>query len=150
MTTFYDLTQTIKTQLLLDDYCNTVNFGNIDEVLLNKQDIYPYSHLILNSAEYEGKVIRFNVSVICMDIVDISNDTTTDIFIGNDNLHDVLNTQLAVITRLLDVLRKGSSANTFMLSDTANLEHFTDRFEHGVAGWTATFDITIQHGMTKC
>ena len=150
MTSFYDVTQTIKDQLLLDDNCNTVNFGNIDDVLLNKQDIYPYSHLILNQATYEGKLMRFNLSVICMDIVDISNDTTTDIFLGNDNLHDVLNTQLAVITRLLEVLRKSSTANTFMLDGNATLENFTDRFEHGVAGWTATFDIVINHAMTKC
>lgn len=150
MTTFYDLIETLKDQLELDDFVNTVNFGGIDDVLLQKQDIYPYSHILLNNATYEGAIIRFNMSVICMDIVDITNDAVTDIFVGNDNLHDVLNTQLAVITRLLEVLRRGDDANTFYLGDAPSLEHFTDRFEHGVAGWTATFDISIKHSMTRC
>ena len=105
---------------------------------------------ILNGATYEGNLLRFDVSVIAMDIVDISNDKTTDIFIGNDNLQDVLNTQLAVLVRLLEVLRRGENANTFRLDGTPSFEHFTDRFEHGVAGWTVTLDIVVPHGMTIC
>lgn len=150
MRAFYEITQTIKNTLLLDEFCNTVNFGGIDEVLLSKQDIYPYSHLILNGATYEGNTLRFDISVIAMDIVDISNDKTTDIFIGNDNSQDVLNTQLAVLVRMLEVLRRGENANTFKLDGTPSFEHFTDRFEHGVAGWTVTFDIVVPHGMTIC
>ncbi len=149
MTVFYDLLDLIKDQLELDDFVNTVNFGSVDDVLLEKQDIYPYSHIILNSATHEGSYYRFNLSVIAMDIVDISKDEVTDIFIGNDNLHDVLNTQLAVLTRMIEVIRKDAST-TVQLDGNPTLEHFTDRFEHGVAGWTATFDILMRHDMTKC
>lgn len=150
MTVFYDILDTLKTNLEADTFVNTVNFGGIDDVLLQKQDIYPYSHILLNSATYDGALIRFNFSVITMDIVDVSNDSVTDIFIGNDNLHDVLNTQLAVQTRLLEVLRRGDDHWTYNFDGTADLEHFTDRFEHGVAGWTSTFDLVAKHGMTKC
>lgn len=150
MNGFYYLLDTLKTQLELDDFVNTVNFGGIDEVLLQKQDIYPYSHILLNQATYEGSYIRYNVSVIAMDIVDISKTEVTDIFIGNNNLHDVLNTQEAVLVRMLEVFRRNTEATTLMLDGTPTLEHFTDRFEHGVAGWTATFDVLIKHGMTRC
>lgn len=150
MTVFYDLLDKIKTQLQADDFVNTVNFGGIDDILLQKQDIYPYSHILINSATYEGATIRFNMSVISMDIVNISNDEVTDIFVGNDNLHDILNTQLAVQTRMLEVLRRGADYHTYFFDGNADLEHFTDRFEHGVAGWTSTFDILVNHAMTKC
>ena len=147
MTVFYDILDTIKTQLEADDFVNTVNFGGVDEALLEKKDMYPYSHLILNSADLDGAIFRFNFSIIAMDIRDISNDETTNIFIGNDNLHDILNTQLAVLTRLKMVL---DSNDSFTIDGNTTFEHFTDRFEHGVAGWTMTFDILIKHNMTRC
>ncbi|BCV04549.1 MAG: hypothetical protein CM15mV88_380 [Caudoviricetes sp.] len=35
-----------------------------------------------------------------MDVVNEYKDETTDIFVGNDNEQDVLNTQLAVINKI--------------------------------------------------
>ena len=46
---FYKLTQEIKTALLEDVNVNTVTIGDITDVNLNKQDIFPLSHLIINS-----------------------------------------------------------------------------------------------------
>ena len=40
---FYQLTETIKAQLLADVNCNTVTTGDIYDVNLNKQDIFPLS-----------------------------------------------------------------------------------------------------------
>ena len=36
-----------------------------------------------------------------MDLVDISNEQTTDLYRGNDNRQDILNTQLALATRVI-------------------------------------------------
>ena len=133
---FYQVTETIKNQLLADVNVNTVTTGDITKIDLSKQTMFPLSHIIVNNVNNEDNVLRFSISVLSMDIVDVSKEAVVDIFVGNDNEQDILNTQLAVITRLLEVLRKGSSANTFMLDGNATLENFTDRFEHGVAGWT--------------
>ena len=43
-----------------------------------------------------------------MDIVDQSKDEVTDVFVGNDNEHDILNTQLAVLNKLIELLRSGT------------------------------------------
>lgn len=47
-----------------------------------------------------------HVSIVAMDIVDISKSEATDIFIGNDNEQDVLHTQLAVLNRAYEMLRR--------------------------------------------
>ena len=94
---FYLLTETIKTNLLADENVNTVTTGDITKIDLSKQTIYPLSHIIINNVSQEDQILRFNISVFCMDIVDVSKEETTDIFRGNDNEHDVLNTQLQLL-----------------------------------------------------
>ena len=95
---FYLITQTIKDQLLLDENVNTVTTGDLTEIDLSKQTIFPLSHVIINSATIQEQVIRFNITVLAMDIVDFSKDETTDIFVGNNNEQDVLNLSLIHIS----------------------------------------------------
>ena len=151
MSTFYEITQVIKNKLQEDLFVNTVTTGDIFKVDLNKQTIFPLSHIIVNSVSYQGPVLNYNISILCMDIVDESKSKTTDIFLGNDNEQDVLNTQLAVANRFLEVLRRGALAEDYeLVNGTAKIEFFTERFENKIAGVTFTFDIAIENKMTKC
>ena len=151
MSTFYEITKVIKDQLQLDPFVNTVTTGDIFKVDLNKQTIFPLSHIIVNSVSYAGPVLNYNISILSMDIVDESKSKVEDIFLGNDNEQDVLNTQLAVANRFLEILRRGALAEDYeLVNNNASIEFFTERFEHKIAGVTFTFDIAIQNSMTKC
>ncbi len=148
---FYQITTTIKEQLYKDIFVNTVSSGDIFEIDLNKQTIFPLSHIIVNNAQYNGNTWIFNISVLCMDIVDFSKTEQTDQFLTNDNEQDVLHTQLMVINRLLEVLRRGSLYDDlYQLQGTPNCEPFVDRFENRIAGWTVTFDVMVANEMTSC
>ena len=103
MTAYYDILTTIKAQLDADVFVNTVTQGDIFDVDLSKQTIFPLSHIMVNSVNRESNTLRFSVTVMCMDIVDKSKTETTDIFRGNDDEQDVLNTQLAVALRMLEI-----------------------------------------------
>ena len=147
---YYEITQAIKDQLKEDIFVNTVTIGDIFKVDLNKQTIFPLSHIIINSATYNGPTWNYNISILCMDIVDESKSLTTDIFLGNDNEQDVLNTQLMVVNRFLEVLRRGKFGDDYELINTPSVEFFTERFENKIAGITLTFDIVIANEVTKC
>lgn len=148
---FYNITTKIKETLALDDFVNTVTYGDIFEIDLNKQDIFPLSHFIVNSATLNGSVWQFSMSLLCMDIVDESKEDVTDKFLGNDNEQDVLNTQMAVINRLLELLRRGDlHTDLYQLEGSPTIEPFVDRFDNKLAGWTLTFDVLIPNGMTIC
>ena len=148
---FYQITTTIKDQLYKDAFVNTVSSGDIFEIDLNKQTIFPLSHIIVNNATYNGNTWLFNISVLCMDVVDFSKTEQTDQFLTNDNEQDVLHTQLMVINRLLEVLRRGSLYDDlYQLQGTPNCEPFVDRFENKIAGWTVTFDVMVANEMTSC
>jgi len=151
MSTFYEITKVIKDQLETDLFVNTVTIGDIFKVDLNKVTIFPLSHIIINSVSYQGSILNYNISVLCMDIVDASKELVTDTFVGNDNEQDVLNTQLTVANRFLDVLRRGTLSNTYeLVNDSASIEFFVERFEHKIAGVTVTFDVSIRNPMTIC
>jgi hypothetical protein len=106
---------------------------------------------MVNNATFESNVIRYNISIIAMDIVDISKDETTDIFIGNDNEQDVLNTQITMLNRLYDKLLRGDYfTNLGIIDGNPSLEPFIERFENNLAGWTMTFDYLIGNEMTVC
>ena len=150
---FYQITQAIKDQLLADKNVNTVTSGDITRIDLSKQYMYPISHLIVNnvSNEGEGNVLRFSMSVLSMDVVDVSKEETVDIFIGNNNEQDILNTQLAVLNKLVQVLRGGTlHTNKYQLDGNPSFEPFYDRFENEVAGFALTFDVIVENDITLC
>jgi hypothetical protein len=148
---FYQLTETIKQQLLADVNINTVSTGDITDVNLNKQDIFPLGHILINSVTDEEQVLRFNITVIAADIVDQSKELTLDRFTGNNNEQDILNTQLAVLNKLIQVLRKGQLyIDKYQLEGNPTCEPFYDRFENMLAGWSCTMDVLIHNDITIC
>lgn len=148
---FYNLTDKLKEELIKDPFVNTVTYGNIFEVDLNKQTIFPLSHFIVNNVVDRGQTLLFNISLLCMDLVDESKDDITDNFLGNDNEQDVLNTQLAVANRIGAMLKRGDLYRTkYQLDGDVSLEPFVDRFDNKVAGWTATFNVVIPNEITIC
>lgn len=151
MTGFYNLTDKLKDALIAEPFVNTVTFGSLNDVDLNKQTIFPLCHLIVNNTTVRSSTLVFNVSILAMDIVDISKEETTNIFVGNNNEQDVLNTQLTLLTRIINTLQRGTLfSELYQVEGDVNCEPFVDRFENKLAGWAATFDVLVQNDMTIC
>ncbi len=151
MTGFYNVTKKIKDALNAEPFVNTVSYGSLDDVDLNKQTIFPLSHIIVNNCNVASNTMTFNISILAMDIVDESKDEVTDIFVGNDNEQDVLNTQLEVINRVVAILQRGDLyTDLFQVDGAVGCEPFVDRFENKLAGWVATFDVLVKNDMTVC
>ena len=91
------------------------------------------------------------MTVFFMDLVDVSNSEDESFFLGNDNTQDILNTQLALATRVIQLLRKGDLyRDEFEIVGDASCEPFTERFENRLAGWAVTFTINTKTEMTIC
>ena len=151
---FYNLSNKIRETLQLDEFVNTVTYGDLMEVDLNKQTIFPLSHFMISGATMQSNVWNFSVSLLCMDIVNESKNYADGIpgeFRGNNNEQDVFNTQLAVANRLLELLLRGDLyVDKYQLDGNPTLEPFVDRFENKLAGWTVTFNVLIPNDMTIC
>lgn len=151
ITAFYTILDTIKDKLLDDINVNTVTTGDITDIDLSKQTIFPLSHIIINNVTPQEQVLSFNITVMSMDIVDINKENKTDLFTGNNNEHDVLNSQLAVLNRLIVLLRGGTLyRDRYQLDGDPSCEPFYERFENQLAGWACTMDILIENNVSNC
>jgi hypothetical protein len=156
MKEFYDLIDTIYTELNSSDFVSTVTFGNIMDVDLSKQSIFPLSHINIQDAIFSDHIITFTIQVIAMDIVDESKEdrfgSSSVPYKGLDNKHDVLNTQLAVINRLQSKLRRGDlNDNNYVLDSDATATLFEDRFENLLTGWALNLKVSIPNNVvTVC
>lgn len=151
MTGYYTILDKLKTHFDADHIVNTVTQGDIFQVDLNKQTIFPLTHIMVNSSTLTPNTQTFNVSILAMDIVDISKTEVTDLFQENNNELDVLNTQHAVLNRAYQKMLHGNLwDDLFVIENNPSLEPFTERFENYLAGWTMTFDIVVPNEMTIC
>lgn len=144
---FYNITTAIKDHLQANTHINTVTLKTLNEVDLNKRTIFPLAHILVGGATFLDNIIQFEVTVSCMDIVDVSKlnvKDTEEPFFGNDNKQDILNTMLTVVNGLNLALKKGDLADDlYFLNGTATADPFEDRFENLLAGWSIVFTIDI-------
>ena len=91
------------------------------------------------------------MTILACDIVDQSKDLTVDRFVGNNDVQDILNTQLAVLNRLTQRLRMGTLyTDMYQLDGNPTLTPFYDRFENQLAGWSATITVMIYNDIYIC
>jgi hypothetical protein len=148
---FYNITQVIKNALIADVNINTVSSGSISNLNLNKQDIFPLGHVLVNSVIDEENVLRFDLTIIACDIVTQSKDETLDNYVGNNNEQDILNTQLVVLNILVQRLRKGNlHQDKYQLENNPTLTPFFDRFENMLAGWQLDCQVLIHNDINIC
>lgn len=150
-TAFYDMTSKLEEILLQDENVSTVTYGDITDVATNKTTIFPLSHFVVNGVDIKDQVFTFNITLACMDIIDQTNKSTTDLFNGNDNQMDIFNTQLAVVSRAMKLFKRYNIRNNgFQLEGDPRAESFTHRFEDDVAGWDITFEVNVIQDMQVC
>lgn len=151
MNGFYYVIHKLRDYIKETGFVNSVSTGDIFEVDLVKQTIYPLSHIIVNNASPKEFVTSYNISILFMDIVEISKDLPVNLFDNNTNMLDILNDQITIAQRLVSSLKRGDLfSNLIQIDGDPLCEPFTDRFENKVAGWTLTFDIIVPNDMTIC
>ena len=145
MIEFYQLLENIKTHLRANPNVTTVTFGDIMDVDLNKTTIFPLAHIMVSNIAFQDHILNATVELLLLDIVDDNRKPNQfDEFYNNDNLQDVMNTQLSVGNILQSSLRRGELfSNRLQLLTDVSARPFYDRFENQLAGWALTFSIQL-------
>ena len=82
--------------------------------------------------------MEYRLNLVAADIVDIiDEDLGVEDYYGNDNTQDVMNTQLKIMTELVNALRKLDlvGTNFTRMQDEPVATPFKDRFDNVIAGW---------------
>jgi len=152
MTQFYDILDKIKERLRLNPNVFSVTYGDITKVDLDKTTIFPLSHLNISNAIIGEHTVSFTLQLLCVDIVDYNKDSSPDDeFYGNDNMQDILNTQLQVVNDVIAQLRRGTLfTDRLQVLGEVTVQPFMDRFENELAGWGADIVIEMPNDISIC
>ena len=152
MTHIYDILDTIKDELLSSPSVNTVTYGDIADVDLDKTTMFPLSHILIDNVTYGERIVSVNIKLLCADIIDYNTKKADfELFYGNDNLHDVLNTQFQVINSLIMKLMRGSLfKDNYQVTTQPVAEPFKERFSNELAGWSTNIVIDLPNGISIC
>ena len=152
MTQFYDILDKIKEELRLNPNVFSVTYGDITKVDLDKTTIFPLSHLNISNATIREHTISFTLQLLCVDIVDYNKESNPDDeFYGNDNMQDILNTQLQVVNDIVSKLRRGDLfTDRLQVVEDVSVQPFMDRFENELAGWGANIIIEMPNDISIC
>ena len=152
MTHVYDILDVLKEELRSSPSVNTVTYGEVSDLDLDKTTMFPLSHLLIENVSYNERTINFRIRVLCADIVDYNKKPSEfDDFYGNDNLHDVMNTQFEVINTLIMKLMRGDLFNArYQVNTSPVAEPFKERFNNVLAGWSVDIDIEVPNGASIC
>ena len=145
MRAVYEVLDKIKDKLRQSPNIQTVSFGDIMEVDLNKTTMYPLAHIGMGDVSFQEHTLQINLNLLLLDIVDDNRDPSTeDEFYGNTNLQDILNTLLAEANILVSDLRRGSGfTELFQIESNVTAQPFLDRYENQLAGWAV--DIVVSY-----
>jgi len=152
MTQFYDILDKIKDELRMNPNVFSVTYGDITKVDLDKTTIFPLSHLNISNAIIGERTVSFTLQLLCVDIVDYNKDSSPDDeFYGNDNMQDILNTQLQVVNDIIAQLRRGTLfTDRLQVLGDVTVQPFMDRFENELAGWGADIVIEMPNDISIC
>lgn len=151
MKVYHDLNQKLKDELTNNALINQVTFGDIAEVDLLKQNIFPLAHVTIASGVMDSSTTDVEVSILFLDVVDESNEDETDYYFGTDNEHDIINNMLAAASKTFQEIKRGTLYNQgYQAEETAAIEFFAERFEDKLAGVSITFNVTLQNNIELC
>lgn len=151
MTGYYTLTKALKDHFDNDVLVNTVTNGDIFDIDLSKQTIFPLVHTMVTQAQFQSNIQRFTLTLFCMDIADsvkVEDDTKWE---TKDNTNDALNSTLQILNRAYQMLLHGALHDlNYHVENNPVCEPFTERFENNLVGWAMTLQIICPNDMTIC
>lgn len=148
----YDILDVLRDELRSHPAVNTVSYGDITDLDLDKTTMFPLSHLLIDNASYGERTITFSIKLLCADMVDYNqSESQFDEFYGNDNLHDVMNTQFQVINSLITKLMRGDLfKSNYQVTSTPSAEPFKESYGNVLAGWSTVIQIEVPNGISIC
>lgn len=135
----YNVLIKVREILEADALITTVTDGDIFEVDLSKQTIFPLAHFMLGNVTQQDYAVTFQISVMFADIIDEDDS----------NYRDVWNRTLTSARVFVEQLRRGDTHN-FDIEEEVTHEPFRDRFTNKLGGFMTTVNIQVPNETAIC
>jgi hypothetical protein len=135
----YNVLAKVREILEDDALITTVTDGDLFEVDLSKQTIFPLAHFMLGNVTQSDYTISFELSVMFADIIEEDDS----------NYRDVWNRTLTSARLFVETLRRGDLDNFEIDGDVVH-EPFRDRFTNKLGGFMTTVNIIVPNETAIC
>jgi hypothetical protein len=151
----YTLVDSIRLEFENNPFVNSVTLGTLTEVDLQKMTIFPMAHIILNQVTHNDYNLSFDITIVNLDIVNISKDEAIQVgdngYYGNDNIMYIWTNQLYVINRLVAKLKQGRYNDIVIQLDGEPVSQAIKyEYENMLAGYETTLTISLPNDINKC
>lgn len=146
---YYTIVKLIADRLKSGGF-KTVTFGEIDEVDLQRQGIFPCAHIIPETSGIARQPFTYQFTIVAFDLVLFPKGNLTDEvepFFGQDNTQDVLSDIHYRLSRFAEYLKRGMDDYEIAEID---IDPFKERWESLVAGWTLSLTISARNYASIC
>lgn len=152
---YYNLLDYFKTIMDNHPSIQIVTQGLIQEFDTREFPQYPVGNVSVLSSNFIGTVTEWGIQLTLADKIknknnesDPSTNNQTIPFYGVDDVVDIHANTLAIINDLTSFTQR--SVDGFEILDSVLCEPFEDRFNNGLAGWVATFTLTVHNDRNIC
>jgi hypothetical protein len=157
MQTYYSFTQFFNNVALAHPNITTFTIGDIYNVDLAKQSLYPLCHLIVNNVTVGEGLMTYNVNLMVMDrVVDVTEDSSGifNSIVKNyktiTNAQDVLNTSLMTLNDIVSYIQRNAQSMDYNIYVDTVCTPFEERFDNLLTGWQSVLNITVGNPNNAC
>ena len=156
-TTFYQFTQFLNNIALNHPNVNTFTIGDIHEVDLAKQSIYPILHMVPNTVTIGQQMFNYDIDLVFLDrvmeIIPLSSGKFNQLTVNYKtltNVQDTWNTGLLALNDIYAYIARNAQADNFIVSTDAICTPFQQEYDNLLAGWVMNINIQVPNNVNAC
>jgi hypothetical protein len=154
-TLYYNVVNYFRTIMSNHPSIQAVTLGDIAEFDDKEFTEYPIGNLQILESDFGTSVTNFRVQLMVADKVKnknnesnpTNNEQTIPFYQVNDKV-DIFANTLAILNDLTSYTQRG--VQNFEINEDIICTPFADRFDNGLAGWTAEFTLTTHNDKNRC
>jgi hypothetical protein len=154
-TLYYNVLNYFRTIMTNHPSILEVTQGDISSIDADQFPNYPLGNILITNTVFGTNITTYTVQLTVADKVKNKNNesdgrTNAQIipYYGVDDVVDIHANTLAIINDLTSYTQR--SVQGFEINGDISCEAFSDRFNNGLAGWVATFDLTVHNNKDRC
>lgn len=152
---YYNILEYWKTVMTNHPSIGSVTQGDIFQIDDREFPAYPLGNILITNASMGTKTTTWTCQLTVADKVKLKNNESSgslnvDVipYEGTDDVVDIHANTLAIINDLTSYTQRAIEAAE--INGDINCQPFKDNFDNGLAGWVATFDMTVGNDKNIC
>ena len=152
---YYNVLNYFKTIMKNHPSIQSVTYGDIDTIDDKQYPEYPLGNVLITDSSFQTSTTTFSVQLTIADKQkNLNNESSgstnaqTIPFYGVDDMVDIHANTLAILNDLTAYTQRGVQG--FEVNGDIVCTPFSDRFNNGLAGWVANFELTTHNDKNRC